>query len=109
MGMLYELDEVEKAGLLDAVLQRARADLNDGRPLTKMRDSGCTCPLHQLPESELVALIDRAIDATNAEIATHGGQLPDYPDNPFPLEHKPLRSLMEASAGDEDDDDETSD
>lgn len=36
MGMLYELDEVEKAGLLDTVVRRARMDLNDGRPLTEM-------------------------------------------------------------------------
>lgn len=36
MAMLYELDEVEKRALLGAVVERARADLNDGQPLTEM-------------------------------------------------------------------------
>jgi hypothetical protein len=35
--MIYELDDIEKGILLDKVLERARADLNDGRPLTEMR------------------------------------------------------------------------
>lgn len=35
--MLYELDDIEKKVLLGEVIQRARADLNDGRPLTEMR------------------------------------------------------------------------
>lgn len=37
MGMIYELDETEKRALLSMALNRARADLNDGRPLTEMR------------------------------------------------------------------------
>lgn len=32
-----ELDDIEKKVLLGAVVKRARADLNDGRPLTEMR------------------------------------------------------------------------
>lgn len=31
-----ELDDIEKAVLLGAVVNRARADLNDGQPLTQM-------------------------------------------------------------------------
>lgn len=61
MGMLYELDEVEKR-----VLQG---------------ESDCSCLLHRLSESERIALIDRAIDATNAEIAAHGGRLPEVDDD----------------------------
>jgi hypothetical protein len=37
--MTYELDDIEKAALLNKVVDRARADLNDGRPLTEMRRS----------------------------------------------------------------------
>lgn len=37
MGMISELDDVEKAALLDVVIARARADLNDGKPLTEMK------------------------------------------------------------------------
>jgi hypothetical protein len=40
--MTYELDEIEKRALMGAlmgvVVDRARADLNDGRPLTEMRE-----------------------------------------------------------------------
>lgn len=32
-----ELDDIEKEALLGAAVNRARADLNDGRPLTEMR------------------------------------------------------------------------
>jgi hypothetical protein len=32
--MTYELDDIEKEALLNTVITRARADLNDGRPLT---------------------------------------------------------------------------
>lgn len=35
--MLYELDDIEKEALLGVVVDRARADLNDGKPLTEMR------------------------------------------------------------------------
>lgn len=35
--MLYELDGVEKDALLDAVVRRARADLNYGKPLTEIK------------------------------------------------------------------------
>jgi hypothetical protein len=35
--ILYELDKTEKEVLLSGVLERARADLNNGRPLTEMR------------------------------------------------------------------------
>jgi hypothetical protein len=35
--MLYELDDIEKQALMDQVVSRARADLNDGRPLTLLR------------------------------------------------------------------------
>lgn len=35
----HELNDTEKRTLLDIVLNRARADLNDGRPLTEMRQS----------------------------------------------------------------------
>ena len=35
--MTYELDDIEKAALFSTVIQRARADLNEGRPLTEMR------------------------------------------------------------------------
>lgn len=34
--MLYELDEVEQEVLVGMVVNRARADLNDGQPLTEM-------------------------------------------------------------------------
>lgn len=34
---ISELDDIEKVALLSAVVKRARADLNDGRPLTEMR------------------------------------------------------------------------
>jgi hypothetical protein len=34
--MTYELDDVERA-LMSGVVERARADLDDGRPLTEMR------------------------------------------------------------------------
>lgn len=34
-----ELDDIEKEVLLGGVIQRARADLNDGRPLMEMRAS----------------------------------------------------------------------
>jgi hypothetical protein len=34
--MIYELDDIEKRALLDTVIDRARADLNDGQPLTEM-------------------------------------------------------------------------
>lgn len=37
MGMISELDDVEKAGLLDIVIDRARNVFNDGKPLTEMR------------------------------------------------------------------------
>jgi hypothetical protein len=40
--MTYELDDIEKEALLGAVIDRARADLNDGRPLTEM---GRTTPM----------------------------------------------------------------
>lgn len=36
MAMLYELDDVEKQALLGAVIDRARADLDGGQPLTEM-------------------------------------------------------------------------
>lgn len=35
--MLYELDDIEKRALMESVVDRARADLNDGRPLMEMR------------------------------------------------------------------------
>lgn len=35
--MLYELDDIEKAVALGKVVECTRADLNDGRPLTEMR------------------------------------------------------------------------
>lgn len=35
--VLYELDDIEKEALLNVVVDRARAALNDGRPLTEMR------------------------------------------------------------------------
>jgi hypothetical protein len=44
--MTYELDDTEKEALLNTVITRARADLNDGRPLTEMRAGAteeCTC------------------------------------------------------------------
>jgi len=34
--MTYELDDVEKRALMGKVAERARADLNDGRPLTEL-------------------------------------------------------------------------
>jgi hypothetical protein len=37
--MTYELDDVEKQALMDKVVERARAELNDGRPLTEMRQA----------------------------------------------------------------------
>jgi hypothetical protein len=36
--MVYELDKVEKDALMGTVVERARADLNDGRPLTEMQE-----------------------------------------------------------------------
>jgi hypothetical protein len=36
--MTTMLTDNEKAALLDSVIQRVRADLNDGKPLTEMRD-----------------------------------------------------------------------
>jgi hypothetical protein len=35
--MTHELDDIEKRALSDMVVARARADPNDGRPLTEMR------------------------------------------------------------------------
>jgi len=35
--MLYELDDIEKQALMNQVVSRARAALNDGRPLTLLR------------------------------------------------------------------------
>lgn len=35
----HQLNDTEKRALLDAVVDRARADLNDGRPLTEMREA----------------------------------------------------------------------
>src|SRR5215213_874558 len=35
--MVDELNDTEKEALLGTVIDRARADLNDGRPLTEMR------------------------------------------------------------------------
>ena len=35
--MLYELDDIEKSALMGSVVGRARADLNDGEPLTEMK------------------------------------------------------------------------
>lgn len=37
--MTYELDDTEKAALLNQVADRARADLNEGKPLTEMRQA----------------------------------------------------------------------
>lgn len=37
MGMVYELDETEKPQLLSVVVDRPRADLNDGNPLSQMK------------------------------------------------------------------------
>jgi hypothetical protein len=37
----------------------------------------CDCLLHQLTPEELIATIDAAIDATNAEVRANGGTLPD--------------------------------
>ena len=34
---ISELDDIEKEALLGMVIRRARADLNDGRPLTELR------------------------------------------------------------------------
>lgn len=34
--MLYELDKIERQALLGEAVERARADLNDGCPLTEM-------------------------------------------------------------------------
>src|SRR5690242_10641695 len=34
--MTYELDDIEKQVLMSKVVERARADLNDGKPLTEM-------------------------------------------------------------------------
>lgn len=34
---ISELDDIEKEALLSAVIRRARAGLNDGKPLTEMR------------------------------------------------------------------------
>lgn len=41
--MLYELDDTEKAALMEAVVDRARADLNDGKPLTEMAVQMSSC------------------------------------------------------------------
>jgi hypothetical protein len=35
--MLYELDDIERRALMNMVVDRARADLNEGRPLTEMK------------------------------------------------------------------------
>jgi hypothetical protein len=35
MGMLYELDKIEKDALLRGVVQRVMDDLNDGKPLVR--------------------------------------------------------------------------
>lgn len=45
--MLYELDDVEKRALMESVVDRARADLNDGRPLTEMRAERLECICHK--------------------------------------------------------------
>lgn len=39
--MLYELDDTEKEALLGAVIDRVRADLNDGKPLTEEQEKPC--------------------------------------------------------------------
>jgi hypothetical protein len=36
--MTYELDDIEKHAPMGVVVDRARADLNDGRPLTETRE-----------------------------------------------------------------------
>lgn len=41
--MVYELDDIEKEALLGAAIDRARADLNDGKPLTEMRQANQPC------------------------------------------------------------------
>lgn len=46
-------------------------------------------------------MIDK--DAAHAAVMNTRIKAPDDLDDPFPLEHKPLRSLTEASADDEDD------
>lgn len=40
---LSELDDIEKEVLLGEVVERARADLNDGRPLTETRITEQRC------------------------------------------------------------------
>lgn len=78
--MLYELDDLEKRALMGVVVDRARADLNDGKPLVEMaHKSNCDCPLHQLTREQLIDRIDAAIDAVNAEVRANGGVLPAEP------------------------------
>jgi len=60
------LTEREFIALAAPVLERARADLNDGERLTKHK---CNCDLHRLSQSEPTARIDAAIELTLAEIA----------------------------------------
>jgi hypothetical protein len=85
-GAEIMLTNKERAALLGPIVDRARAHLNDGKPLTEMRrkvgDNSCDCSLHQLSQQERTVRIDAAIDATNAN---------------FGLTHPPLRSLTEAA------------
>ena len=51
--MLYELDDIEKEALLGAVVKRARADLNDGKPLTEMRKESALAAMNPRPGEKI--------------------------------------------------------
>jgi hypothetical protein len=70
-GAEIMLTDKERAALLSSVIDRARADLNDGKPLTEMQR-----------EADSTTHADAAVNATNVN---------------FGLEHPPLRSLTEAA------------
>lgn len=60
---ISELDDIEKRVLMGAAVDRARADLNDGRPLTEMRET----QMESDDEQNIVG--DAAVDRKTATVA----------------------------------------
>lgn len=80
--MTYELDDIEKRALLTAVVDRARADLNDGKPLTEMRPENSSVEQSQLFPRYSFAVVtgrykildNRSSRLTTNQIATADGE-----------------------------------
>lgn len=83
---ISELDDIEKEILMGKVVERARADLNQGRPLTEMRDSGVThemlfAPCLEGEHSDCIGYSnglrrDGQMSICNCECHQHEGALP---------------------------------